>query len=63
MPNAFLDLRQAILDLRQGHGTGCALVALASAVGLVLAKDFILLSLCKQILRKEFFAVVFGQHV
>jgi hypothetical protein len=52
----------AFLDMRQGNRIGCALVALASAVDLVLAKDCILLSLHKQILVKELSAIILGKH-
>jgi hypothetical protein len=48
----------AFLDMRQGRRIGYTLVALTSAAGLVLAKDCMLLSLCKQIP-----GIIFGQHI
>jgi hypothetical protein len=48
--------------MRQGNRIGCALVALASAVDIMLAKDCILFLLRKQILGKKLFAIILWQH-
>jgi hypothetical protein len=52
----------AFLHMRQGNMIGCALVALASAVDLMLAEDCTLFFLHKQIFGKELFASILGQH-